>query len=109
MISTIVGGDRLPCNVSYCILVRGSESWTIVMAEHIRSTEDLHDYLVLFPSRVQNSLNSGGVVMFRWFSNSLSLPVGIGASFPAVLISSVESASRPPCGFWRIDDQQLEI
>jgi hypothetical protein len=20
-----------------------------------------------------------------------------------------ESASRPPCGFWRIDDQQLEI
>jgi hypothetical protein len=21
----------------------------------------------------------------------------------------IESASRPPCGFWRIDDQQLEI
>jgi hypothetical protein len=21
----------------------------------------------------------------------------------------VESASRPPCGFWRIDDQQLDI
>jgi hypothetical protein len=20
-----------------------------------------------------------------------------------------ESASRPPCGFWRIDDQQLDI
>jgi hypothetical protein len=20
-----------------------------------------------------------------------------------------ESASRPPCGFWRLDDQQLEI
>jgi hypothetical protein len=21
----------------------------------------------------------------------------------------IESASRPPCGFWRIDDQQLEV
>jgi hypothetical protein len=21
----------------------------------------------------------------------------------------IESASRPPCGFWRIDDQQLDI
>jgi hypothetical protein len=21
----------------------------------------------------------------------------------------IESASRPPCGFWRINDQQLEI
>jgi hypothetical protein len=21
----------------------------------------------------------------------------------------IKSASRPPCGFWRIDDQQLEI
>jgi hypothetical protein len=25
MISTAVGGDRLPCNVSYCILVSGPE------------------------------------------------------------------------------------
>jgi hypothetical protein len=23
--------------------------------------------------------------------------------------SSHESTSRPPCGFWRIDDQQLDI
>jgi hypothetical protein len=24
-------------------------------------------------------------------------------------ISETESASKPPCGFWSIDDQQLEI
>jgi hypothetical protein len=29
-----------------------------VIAEHIRSTEDLHDCLVLFPSRAQNTLDS---------------------------------------------------
>jgi hypothetical protein len=58
MISVVVGGDRLPRNVSYCILVRGSGSWTLMMAEHIRSIEDLHDCLVLFPSRVQNPLDS---------------------------------------------------
>jgi hypothetical protein len=29
-------------------------------------------------------------------------------SFESVL-SMGESASRPPCGFWRIDDQQLDI
>jgi hypothetical protein len=23
-------------------------------------------------------------------------------------LTPVESASRPPCGFWRVDDQQLE-
>jgi hypothetical protein len=33
-------------------------------------------------------LNYGGVVMLMWFSKSLSLPVGIGASSPKVLISS---------------------
>jgi hypothetical protein len=33
-------------------------------------------------------LNSGGVVMLMQLSKSLSLPVGIGASFPKVLISS---------------------
>jgi hypothetical protein len=33
-------------------------------------------------------LNSGGAVMLMRFSKSLSLPVGIGASFPKVLISS---------------------
>jgi hypothetical protein len=26
MILVIVGGDRLPCSISYCILVSGSES-----------------------------------------------------------------------------------
>jgi hypothetical protein len=58
MIYAVVGGDLLPCSVSYCILVHGSKSWTLVTAEHIRSTEDLHDYLVLFPSRVRNPLDS---------------------------------------------------
>jgi hypothetical protein len=58
MIYVVVGGDHLPCSISSCILVCGSESWTLVMTEHIRSAEDLHDCLVLFPSRVQNSLNS---------------------------------------------------
>jgi hypothetical protein len=57
MISAVVGGDCLPCSVSYCILVRGSESWTLEMAEHIRSTEDIHYCLVLFPSRAQNPLD----------------------------------------------------
>jgi hypothetical protein len=29
-----------------------------VMAEHVRSADDLHDYLVLFSSRAWNSLDS---------------------------------------------------
>jgi hypothetical protein len=58
MISPVVGGDRLPYNVSYCILVHGSESWTLVMAEHIRSAEDPHDCLVLFSLRLRNPLDS---------------------------------------------------
>jgi hypothetical protein len=58
MISAVVGGDRLPCSVSYYILVRGSESWTLVMAEHISTAEDLHDCLVLLLSRAQNPLDS---------------------------------------------------
>jgi hypothetical protein len=57
MIFAVVGGDCLPCSISYCILVSGSESWTLVTAEHIRSTEDLHDCLALFFSRSQNSLD----------------------------------------------------
>jgi hypothetical protein len=48
MISTAVGGDRLPCSVSYFILVSSPEDWTLVSAEHIGSTDDLHDCLVLF-------------------------------------------------------------
>jgi hypothetical protein len=51
MISAAVGGDCLPCNVSYCILVSGHEGWSLVMAEHIRFIDDLHDCLVLFSSR----------------------------------------------------------
>jgi hypothetical protein len=58
MISAAVGGDCLPCNVNYCILVTGPEGWTLVSAEHIRSTDDLHDCLVLFSARAQNSLDS---------------------------------------------------
>jgi hypothetical protein len=58
MISTAVGGDRLPCSISYCILVSGPEGWTLVTAEHVRSADDLHDCLVLFSSRAQNSLDS---------------------------------------------------
>jgi hypothetical protein len=58
MIFAVVGGDCLPCIVSYCILVSGSKSWTHVMAEHIWSAKDLHDCLVLFSSRARNSLDS---------------------------------------------------
>jgi hypothetical protein len=58
MIFVVVGGDCLPCNISYCILVSGSESWTLVMTEHIRFAEDLHDCLILFLSRARNSLDS---------------------------------------------------
>jgi hypothetical protein len=62
MISAVVGGDRLPCSVSYYILVCHSERWTLVTAEHIRSAKDLHDCLVLFLSRARNSLDS----QFQW-------------------------------------------
>jgi hypothetical protein len=58
MISVAVGGDHLPGSVSYCILVSGPEGWTLVSAEHIRSIDDLHDYLVLFSTKAQNSLDS---------------------------------------------------
>jgi hypothetical protein len=50
MIFAVVGGDRLLCSINYYILVNGSESWTLVIAEHIRSTEDPRDCLVLFSS-----------------------------------------------------------
>jgi hypothetical protein len=53
-----IGGDCLPCSVSYCILVSGPEGWTHVSAEQIRSADDLHDCLVLFSARAQNSLDS---------------------------------------------------
>jgi hypothetical protein len=58
MISVDVGGDCLPCSVSYYILISGPEGWTLVSAEHIGSAEDLHDCLVLFSARAWNSLDS---------------------------------------------------
>jgi hypothetical protein len=58
MISAVVGGDCLPCSISYCILVSGPEGWTLVTAEYIRPIEDFHDCLVLFSSRAQNYLDS---------------------------------------------------
>jgi hypothetical protein len=58
MISSAVGGDHLPCSVSYYILVSGPEGWSLVLAEHIRSADDLHDCLVLFSARLWNSLDS---------------------------------------------------
>jgi hypothetical protein len=58
MIIAAAGGDRMPCNVSYCILVSGPEGWTLLSAEHIRSTDDLRDCLVLFSARARNSLDS---------------------------------------------------
>jgi hypothetical protein len=58
MISAAIGGDRLPCSISYCILASGPEGWSLVLAEHIGSTEDLHDCLILFSARAQNSLDS---------------------------------------------------
>jgi hypothetical protein len=48
----------MPCSVSYCILVSGPEGWSLVSAEHIGSTDDLRDCLVLFSARAQNSLDS---------------------------------------------------
>jgi hypothetical protein len=65
MISSAVGDDRLPCSVSYFILVSGPEGWSLVSAEHIGSTDDLHDCLVLFSARAQNSLDSE----FWWSSD----------------------------------------
>jgi hypothetical protein len=58
MISATAGDNYLPSSVSYCILVSGPEGWTLVTAEHARSADDLHDCLVLFTSRAQNSLDS---------------------------------------------------
>jgi hypothetical protein len=58
MISSAIGGDRLPCSVSCCIRVSGPEGWSLVSAEHIGSTDDFHYCLVLFSARAQNSLDS---------------------------------------------------
>jgi hypothetical protein len=63
LIMMVVGGDRLPCSIGYCILVSGYESWTLVTAEHITSAEDLHNCIILFSSRAQNVIEPprGGV------------------------------------------------
>jgi hypothetical protein len=58
MISSAVGGDHLPCSVSYCIRVSGPEGWSLVSAEHIGSTDDHHYCLLLFSARARNSLDS---------------------------------------------------
>jgi hypothetical protein len=58
MISVAVGGDHLPCSVTYCILGSGPKGWSLVSAEHIGSAEDLHDCLILFSARARNSLDS---------------------------------------------------
>jgi hypothetical protein len=55
-----------------------------VMAEQIGSTDDLHDCLVLFSSRAQNSLDSE-----LWRSGDVDADQQIPqASSPKVLISS---------------------
>jgi hypothetical protein len=58
IISTAVGGDRLPSSVSYCILTSGPKGWLLMSAEHIGSAEDLHDCLIFFSARARNSLDS---------------------------------------------------
>jgi hypothetical protein len=58
LISVAVGSDRLPCSVSYYILASGPKGWTLVSAEHIGSTNDLHNCLVLFSARAWISLDS---------------------------------------------------
>jgi hypothetical protein len=58
MISAAIGGDRRPCSLSYCILVSGTEGWTLVSAEHIRSTDDLHDCQVHSSASAWNSPDS---------------------------------------------------
>jgi hypothetical protein len=84
MISVVVGGDCLPCSVGYCILVSGPLRISIIA---LYSSQPGRGILLI--------LNSGGVVILMrfskslsLFSKSLSLPVGMGASFPKVLISS---------------------
>jgi hypothetical protein len=90
MISLAVGGDHLSCSISYCILVSGLEGWSLVSAEHIGSTDDLHDCLVLFSARVRNSLDSefwwsGDVDMVQQIPQSASRDRGfISKSFDLI-------------------------
>jgi hypothetical protein len=92
LISSAVGGDCLPCSVSYCIRVSGPEGWSLVSTEHIGSTDDLHYFLVLFSARAQNSLDSkfwrsGDVDMFQQIPQSASENRGfISKSFDFVSV-----------------------
>jgi hypothetical protein len=97
MISTAVGGDRLPSSISYCILTSGPEGWFLMSAEHIGSAEDLHDCLIFFSARARNSLDSElrRVVTLMWFSKSLSLPVGIRLHFQKFCCHRCRGTSRP--------------
>jgi hypothetical protein len=58
MMGVVVGGDRLPCGVSYHIFVSCSESGTHVLADQIRPIEDLHNCSVLFLPWAWDSLYS---------------------------------------------------
>jgi hypothetical protein len=57
MLSAAVGGDSLPCSVSYYILASGPEGQSLVSTEYIGFADDLHDCLVLLSTRAQNSLD----------------------------------------------------
>jgi hypothetical protein len=99
MISSAIGDDRLPCSVSYYIWVSGPEGWSLVLAEHIGSTDDLHYCLVLFSARAQNSLDSkfwrsGDVDMFQQISQSASGDRGfISKSFDFISVVGVAPRS----------------
>jgi hypothetical protein len=82
MIFVVVAGNHLPWSISYCILVSGSESWTLVMAEHIRSVEDLQDCLILFSSRAWNSLDSE-----LWWSGDVDV------------VQQIPQSASGDCGF----------
>jgi hypothetical protein len=90
MISMVVGGDRLPCSVSYCTLVSGAKGWSLVSAENIGSAKDLHDCLVLVSARAWNSLDfelwrSGDVDVVQQIPQSASGDRGfISKSFDLV-------------------------
>jgi hypothetical protein len=70
--------------------VSGLEGWSLVSAEHIGSTDDLHYCLVLFSARAQNSFDSkfwrsGDVDMLQQIPQSTSGDPGfISKSFDFV-------------------------
>jgi hypothetical protein len=99
MISSAIGGDRLSCSVSYCIWVSGPEGWSLVLTEHIGSTDDLHYCLVLFSARARNSLDSkfwrsGDVDMFQQILQSASGDRGFISK--SVIPRSEKEGTKPP-------------